>query len=65
MADTKGDIVNDAYEEMRISGLTTQPGPEDVRFAVRKLEGMAGMWFKKNTLLTSRILNLDTGKPLF
>jgi hypothetical protein len=48
MADTKADIINDAYEEMRISGLTTQPGPEDVRFALRKLEGMMGEWFQKN-----------------
>jgi hypothetical protein len=44
---TKADLVNGAYEEIRISGLTAQPGPEDVRFALDLLEDMMASFFKK------------------
>ncbi len=36
----KIDIINDAYSQMRISGLTVQPTPEDVEIALMRLENM-------------------------
>ena len=40
----KVDIINDAYAEMRISGLTTQPTPKELDYALNKLENMAAEW---------------------
>lgn len=37
----KIDIINNAYSQMRISGLTVDPGPEDVELALVRLEEMA------------------------
>ncbi len=36
----KIDVINDAYSQMRISGLTVQPTPEDVEIALMRLENM-------------------------
>jgi hypothetical protein len=45
---TKGQIVNEAYEELRISGLTSAPTPLDTSMALRRLEDMMaefeGQW---------------------
>lgn len=38
---TKGDIVNDAYSQMRISGLTVTPTPSDLELAINRLEILA------------------------
>lgn len=35
---TKGDIINEAYSQMRISGLTIDPSPSDIALAVNRLE---------------------------
>jgi hypothetical protein len=37
----KGDLINDAYSQMRISGLTVNPSPRDNELALGRLEGMA------------------------
>jgi hypothetical protein len=38
MDNLKIDIINDAYSELRISGLTLLPSPEDTKLALRRLE---------------------------
>jgi hypothetical protein len=48
MSHLKGDIINSAYSRMRISGITAQPNPEDLEVALKRVEGMAARWFKKN-----------------
>ena len=40
----KVDIINEAYQELRISGLTTQPTPSELEYALTKLESMASEW---------------------
>lgn len=47
MSSLKGDIINAAYSRARISGLTTQPTPEDLETALDRLEDMAAMWGEK------------------
>lgn len=44
----KGDIINDAYSKMRISGLTVQATPEDSALALSRLETMAHEFAAKN-----------------
>ncbi len=39
---TKADIINGAYSQLRISGLTVDPTSEDIRVALRRLESMMG-----------------------
>jgi len=39
--DLKIDIINGAYSQMRISGITVDPGPEALVLALRRLEGVA------------------------
>ena len=41
---SKGDLINGAYSRMRISGLTSQPTPEDISIALRRLESQAARW---------------------
>lgn len=48
----KIDIINDAYSQLRISGITVQPTPADVELALSRLESLAAE-------LRSR--NLDAG----
>lgn len=38
---TKADTINGAYSQLRISGLTVNPSPNDVRVALDRLESMA------------------------
>lgn len=40
----KVDFINDAYSQLRISGLTVQPTPEDLEVALMRLENMAAEW---------------------
>jgi hypothetical protein len=40
----KIDMVQGAYSQMRISGITTQPTPEEVTLALERLENMAAEW---------------------
>jgi hypothetical protein len=45
---TKIDFVNSAYSMGRISGLTSQPTPEEIVLGVNTLENMAAEWEEKN-----------------
>lgn len=44
----KGDLINDAYSQMRISGLTVQPTPEDLDVALMRLENMMAEFSIRN-----------------
>lgn len=44
----KADCINNAYQEIRISGLTVQAGPEENKTALRKLEAMANEFEGRN-----------------
>jgi len=48
---TKGELVNSAYEELRISGLTTNPTPEDVTLAIKLMDRMVAQWRNKTLCL--------------
>ena len=48
---TKVDIINGAFSELRISGLTVIPSPEDLDLALAKLEDMAAE-FEANNICT-------------
>ena len=45
---SKGDLVNAAYSRGRISGLTSQPTPDDLALALRRLENMAAEFEGRN-----------------
>jgi len=47
----KVDIINDAYSQMRISGLTVNPTPADLELALMRLEGMAAEWHTRNIVV--------------
>lgn len=64
----KGDIVNGAYEELRISGLTVDPSPSENAKALKKLEAMANEFFKRNVCAGYNFeeepdLNTESGIP--
>lgn len=44
----KGDIINAAFSELRISGLTVNAAPEDNKLALRKLEALAHEYMARN-----------------
>ena len=46
--DLKIDIINGAYSQMRISGITVDPSPDDLVLALRRLEGMANELYGRN-----------------
>jgi len=46
--DLKGDLINGAYSQMRISGITVNPSPQDIALALRRLEGMANEFYARN-----------------
>ena len=45
---TKGEIVNDAYSQMRISGITVNATPADVALAVGRLDDMMSEFDGRN-----------------
>ena len=45
---TKIDTVNGAYSQMRISGLTVEPTPEDTLLALNRLEDMMAEFYGRN-----------------
>jgi hypothetical protein len=45
---TKIDVINDAYSQLRISGLTVEPTPEDTSLALNALESMMAEYFSRN-----------------
>lgn len=60
----KGDIANDAFSELRISGLTVNPTPEDNRLAIRKLEALAAEYVARNINLNYNFEEFpDPGSP--
>ena len=48
MADLKIDLINKAYSQMRISGMTLNPTPEENELALDKLEDMMSELFGRN-----------------
>lgn len=42
---TKSQLINQAYVELRISGLTVQPSPSDIVIALNRLEAMMSEFF--------------------
>lgn len=48
---TKVDRINSAYSQLRISGLTVQPSPEDMVTALDRLENMMAEWESRNVCL--------------
>lgn len=49
---TKNDIALSAFNELRISGLTTKPTPEEVTSAIIKLDNMVLSWQNKGICLS-------------
>ena len=47
---TKVDIINDAYSQLRISGLTVNPTPEDIAVAQDRLENMMYQFEARNVI---------------
>jgi hypothetical protein len=43
MVNLKSDIIEDAYSKIRLSGLTTSPGPRENQLALRRLEMLAAI----------------------
>jgi len=48
MIGLKGDLINGAYSRGRISGLTKQPGKEDLKLALTRLENMCEEYKERN-----------------
>jgi hypothetical protein len=46
--DQKGDIVNEAWQWLRISGITKQPTPEENAQGLKTLESMVSEWAGRN-----------------
>ena len=44
----KIDAMIDAYQQLRISGLTITPSPEQLEVALDRMEGMVAEWFERN-----------------
>lgn len=66
---TKGSVVNDAYKELRIWGITTTPTPEEVQTALSRLDELMAAYDGQNNFtinynfeLTPNI-NSPTGTP--
>ena len=49
--DLKSDLINGAYSQLRISGLTVIPSVDDNKLALRRLENMLNEFFKRNICL--------------
>lgn len=60
-AGLKVDIISDAYSQLRISGLTRDPTPEDLEVALMRLENMAAEWNSRN--ITTNYNFEDTPDP--
>lgn len=49
--DTKADLINGAYSNLRISGITVQPTPENNDLALKKLEAMMRSYKKRTACM--------------
>lgn len=47
----KIDIINDAYSQLRISGLTSNPGANELELALSRLEDLAAEWESQNVIV--------------
>ena len=57
----KADIIADAYSQMRISGLTVEPTPEDLELALVRLENM-GAEFESRKMSAGYVLE-ENSRP--
>ena len=48
---TKNDLVLDAYEEMRVSGITVSPQPGEIVSGIKKMDNMVLSWQNKGICL--------------
>ena len=68
MSNLKVDLITGAYDRLRISGITVNPGARENAIALRRLETMAARWFDKNICAGYNFednpdLNSDSGIP--
>lgn len=64
MAILKSDIINGAYSQIRVSGLTVQPSAEDNALALDRLESMAAEWKERGYCTGYKFTESpDTGDP--
>lgn len=55
MSQTKGDVINNAFEQLRISGLTVSASPGEVQAALNTLESMAAEFAGRNITTHYRV----------
>lgn len=48
---TKGEVINNAYSQLRISGLTAEPQPNEIAKALKRLESMMAEYDGRNICL--------------
>jgi hypothetical protein len=68
MSNSKIDLIIGAYDRLRISGITVNPGARENAKALRRLETMAARWFDRNICSGYNFednpdLNSDSGIP--
>jgi len=65
---TKAEIINQAFEEIRISGITVTQGPSGNVIGLNRLESMMAQYFEGNNLDVGYVfgsdINADTGVTL-
>jgi hypothetical protein len=67
---TKGELVNLAFTELVISGITKQPSPEEITIAIRQMDRMVAQWRNKhlclgyNNTVNGEDTNQDSGLSL-
>ncbi len=64
----KVDFIRDAFSQLRISGITVEPTPDDLELALMRLENMAHQWFARNICTSYNFEdtpdpNTETGVP--
>ena len=60
----KGEAVKQAYAQIRISGLTVDPTPEDIELAIWELDQMMWEWQGKRRLVNYNFPPPTTGDEL-
>lgn len=68
MSNLKIDLITGAYDRLRISGITVNPGSRENMLALNRLENMAARWESKNVCAGYNFednpdLNSDSGIP--
>lgn len=49
---TKNELALDALAQLKISGLTSKPAPEEITYAIRRMDSMVGGWQKSGICLS-------------